>query len=67
MFRSNLFTGHRQPLYEAADIPIYGATYYQADHLTPPIYAIEIALESEAHPQQRLRVSTESYQRARYE
>jgi hypothetical protein len=67
MFRSNLFTGHWQPLYEAANIPVYGATDYQADHLIPPVCEIEIALESEAHPQQRLRVSTESYQRARYE
>jgi hypothetical protein len=67
MLYGNLFTGHWQPLHEAANIPVYGATYYQADHLTPPICAIEIALESEARPQQRLRVSTESYQRAKYE
>jgi hypothetical protein len=67
MFYGNFFTGHWQPLHEAANIPVYGTTYYQAGHFTPPVYAIEITLESEARPRQRLRVSTESYQRTRYE
>jgi hypothetical protein len=29
MFYDNLFTGHWQPLHEAANIPVYGATHYQ--------------------------------------
>src|SRR4030042_5939958 len=33
MFRNDFFTGHWQTLHEAANIPVYGTTYYQADHL----------------------------------
>src|SRR4030042_1063915 len=33
MFRNNFFTGHWQTLHEAANIPVYVTTYYQADHL----------------------------------
>jgi hypothetical protein len=36
-------------------------------NFTPPVYEIGITLESEAHPQQRLRVLTESCQRIKYE
>jgi hypothetical protein len=34
---------------------------------TPPICVIEIASESGARPQQRLRVSIDGYQKVRYE
>ncbi len=32
IFSNNLFTRHWQPVYEAADIPVYGTAYDQPDH-----------------------------------
>src|SRR4030042_721490 len=41
---NNLFTRHRQPVYEAANIPVYGTTHYQSDHLTVTLHKFSVPL-----------------------
>src|SRR4030042_917503 len=67
ILRNNLFTRHWQSIHKTVDIPVYGTTYYQFNHLAPPVYVIEIVQESGAHPQHRLRVSTQSCPKAERE